>query len=102
MKYKSKMFSMRMNENDYERIKLKAEKASMSVTGFITSSALNKNITVVEGLDKTLSELKAIGRNLNQLTTLCNMGKITALDLSEVKHGFGAVFDYLYDLCERG
>ena len=36
-----------------------------------------------------------IGRNLNQLTTLCNMGKITALDLSEVKQGFGAVFDLL-------
>ena len=31
----------------------------------------------MEGLDKVLSELKAQGRNLNQLTTLANMGKST-------------------------
>ena len=33
----------------------------------------------MEGLDKVLSELKAQGRNLNQLTTLANMGKITVV-----------------------
>ena len=33
----------------------------------------------MEGLDKVLSELKAQGRNLNQLTTLANMGKVTIL-----------------------
>ncbi len=31
----------------------------------------------MEGLDKVLSELKAQGRNLNQLTALANMGKVT-------------------------
>lgn len=30
----------------------------------------------MDGLDKVLSELKAQGRNLNQLTTLSNMGKV--------------------------
>ena len=30
-----------------------------------------------DGLDKVLTELKAQGRNLNQLTTLANMGKST-------------------------
>ena len=33
----------------------------------------------MEGLDKVLSELKAQGRNLNQLTTLANMGKVTVV-----------------------
>ncbi len=31
----------------------------------------------MDGLDKVLTELKAQGRNLNQLTTLANMGKST-------------------------
>ena len=33
----------------------------------------------MDGLDEALSELKAQGRNLNQLTTLANMGRITVL-----------------------
>lgn len=72
------------------------------MTAFITASALGKNITVVDGLDKVLAELKAIGKNLNQLTTLCNMGRITCLDLTEIKSSFGKVFDYLYDRMDRG
>lgn len=98
---KSKMFCMRMSQSDYDSIKRKAEKAKMDMTGYITVAALDKKIVVVDGLDKVLTELKAIGRNLNQLTTLCNMGKIKCLDLTEIKKSYGAVFDYLYDLMDR-
>ncbi len=99
---KEKMFAMRMSQQDYDRIQHKAGQAGMSMTGFLTASALDKKIVVVDGVDKVLGELKAIGRNLNQVTTLCNMGKITCLDLAEIKKGFGTVFDTLYDLMDRG
>ena len=33
----------------------------------------------VDGLEQVLTELKAQGRNLNQLTTLANMGKVTVV-----------------------
>lgn len=99
---KEKMFAMRMSQQDYDRIQHKAGQAGMSMTGFLTASALDKKIVVVDGLDKVLAELKAIGRNLNQVTTLCNMGKITCLDLEEIKKSFGTVFDTLYDLMDRG
>lgn len=99
---KEKMFAMRMSQMDYDRIQHKAGQAGMSMTGFLTASALDKNIVVVDGLDKVLAELKAIGKNLNQLTTLCNMGRITCLDLTEIKSSFGTVFDYLYDRMDRG
>jgi len=99
---KEKMFSMRISQADYNSIKRKAEKAKKNMTDYITQSALNKNIVVFDKLGEILSELKAIGRNLNQLTTLCNMGKIQCLDLTGIKKGFGAVFDYLYDLMDRG
>lgn len=93
---------MRMSQADYDRIQHKAGEAGMSMTGFITASTLNKKIVVVDGLDKVLSELKAIGKNLNQLTILCNMGRIQCLDLKDIKTNFGTVFDYLYDLMDRG
>lgn len=97
---KERMFAMRMSKLDYDCIQHKAEQAGMSMTAFITASALDKNITVVDGLDKVLAELKAIGKNLNQLTILCNMGRITCLDLTEIKSSFGTVFDYLYNRME--
>lgn len=56
---------------------------------------------MVDGLDNATAQLKAIGKNLNHLTLLCNMGKISCPDLGEIKKGFGSVFDYLYDLMDK-
>ena len=78
---KNKLVALRFRENEYNLIKSKADKANMSFTEFVTRSALNKQITVVDGLPEILKEVKAIGRNLNQLTTLCNMGKIICPEL---------------------
>lgn len=98
---KTKMVTMRFRENDYETIKQKADKAKMNFTEFVTRSALNKPVTVINGLDKVLKEQKAIGRNLNQLTMLCNMGKIVCPDLSEMIDQYSAVYDRLNDISGR-
>jgi len=90
---KSKMFCFRLSESDYLRIQSRAEKAKLSMSAYILSTALGKEIIVVDGLEKSLAELKAIGRNLNQLTALCNMGKIQALELAELKSQFGTIVE---------
>jgi len=98
---KSKMFCFRLSEKDYLSIQNKAERAKLNMTAYITTSALQKPIVVIDGLEKVIAELKAIGRNLNQITTLCNMGKIQSAGLAEIKERFGAVFDAIMALCER-
>jgi len=100
MAYKSRMFAFRISEGDYLTIRSKAMKAKLSMTAFITNAALDKKIAVVEGLDETARELKGIGRNLNQLTTLCNMGKIQSLDLSDTKEQLRKVYIALSDTGE--
>lgn len=95
------MVAMRFRENDYETIKKKADKAKMNFTEFVTRSALNKPVTVINGLEKVLKEQKAIGRNLNQLTMLCNMGKIVCPELSEMIDQYSAVYDRLNDISGR-
>ena len=92
---------MRFRESDYETIKKKADKAKMNFTEFVTRSALDKPIIIIDGLDKVLKEQKAIGRNLNQLTMLCNMGKIVCPDLSEMIDRYSAVYDRLNDISGR-
>ena len=56
--------------------------------------ALGKEIVRVDGLDEILAEVKAQGRNLNQLTTLANMGRIQILRSDELIDGYA-------DLCQK-
>ena len=65
----------------------------MTVTDYIVTCALNKEIVRVDGLEEVLTELMAQGRNLNQLTTLANMGRIQVLCSDEL-------MDRYADLCE--
>jgi len=95
------MVAMRFTQNDHAAIKRKADKARMNFTEFMTASALGKSVVMINGLDDVLREQKAIGRNLNQLTTLCNMGKIHAPNLDEVKVGFYSITDKLSELLQR-
>lgn len=92
---------MRFRESDYAAIKNKVEKANMNFTEFVTAAAMNKSITVISGLSGTLKEQKAIGRNINQLTTLCNMGKIVCPDLQELKQQYAEVLATLNDIVWR-
>ena len=78
-KKKTEIITARMTAADKKAIRQCAKAAGMTVTDYLTTCALGKDIVRVDGLDDLLSELKAQGRNLNQLTTLANMGRITVL-----------------------
>lgn len=95
------MIAMRFRENDYMAIKRKAEKANMNFTEFVTAAAMNKPVTVINGLSDVLKEQKAIGRNINQLTMLCNMGKIVCPDLRDLKKQYTDVISALNDIAGR-
>jgi len=51
-------------------------------------------------MQELISELKAIGRNLNQLTTLANMGKVDAVYLAETKAQLSGIYEKLSAICE--
>ena len=76
---KSEIITLRVTPQTKERIRAKAQELSLTVTDCLCLCGLGKKIVRVDGLDQVLSELKAQGRNLNQLTTLANMGKVTIL-----------------------
>ena len=78
-KKKTEISTARMTPADKKAIHQRAKAVGMTVTDYLTTCALGKEIVRVDGLDDLLSELKAQGRNLNQLTTLANMGRITVL-----------------------
>ena len=56
----------------------------MTMTDYIIQCTLGKEIIQVEGLDEILSELKAQGRNINQLATLANMGRVSVVQSEDL------------------
>ena len=97
----SKIFSVRLSEKDYEVIQKKASKANLSMGGYMVTAALGKEIIRIEGLDAVIRELKGIGRNLNQITMLCNTGKIKAIGLTDIKQQFTVANELLESLGRR-
>ena len=95
---KTEIITLRVTPQVKERIRAKARELSLTVTDYLCLCGLGKRIVRVDGLDKMLSELKAQGRNLNQLTTLANMGKITVVYGDRLAESYGQVSEQLRKL----
>ena len=94
-KKKTEIITARMTPTDKNAITQRAKAASMTVTDYLTTCALGKKIVRIDGLDDLLSELKAQGRNLNQLTTLANMGRLSVLRGDELIREYTRLCDAL-------
>ena len=101
MKKKDIKFSTRMAAEDRATIKELAKSANMSMSNYVTSCCLGQQIIIIEGLKEVLKELKAIGNNLNQLVTLAHMGKITAVNLNEVRQLLAEIRTAVCEIAER-
>ena len=95
---KTEIITLRVTPQVKERIRAKAQELSLTVTDYLCLCGLGKKIVQVDSLDQVLSELKAQGRNLNQLTTLANMEKITVVYGDRLAEGYAQVSEQLYQL----
>ncbi len=97
-KLKDKKFAFRVSERDLNQIRIKAKRARLTVTDYLVISALNKEIVVIDGVESLISQMKAVGKNLNQLTTLAHKGRIQAVRLDDVRESFGDIAAAIRDL----
>ena len=95
---KNRKLSIRISEADWQQVHDKAEQANMTLTEYVTACCLGKKIVVIDGLDEVIRQQKAIGRNLNQLTTLANMGKVKTVYLKELTDAYAQVSSLLSGL----
>lgn len=73
---RQKQIVIRATEKEFDQIKAKVKKSKLTQNKYLLKSALDKEITVVEGIKELVIETKRIGVNLNQLTKLANQGKV--------------------------
>ena len=95
---KTEIITLRVTSKTKERIRAQARELGLTVTDYLCYSGLGKEIVRVEGLEQVLSELKAQGRNLNQLTTLANMGRVTVLKGDTLAENYGKIYEQLREL----
>ncbi len=97
-KKKTVIVTARMTPEVKRQLQTRARDANMTLTNYLIICGLGQEITRIEGLDDLLSELKAQGRNLNQLTTLANMGRITVLRGDDLIQAYSKLCDTLNTL----
>ena len=98
---KNRKLSIRISDADWQQFHENADQADMTLTEYITDCCLGKQIVVIDGLDEVIRQQKAIGRNLNQLTTLANMGRVKAVYLQELTEAYISVSSLLSDILKR-
>lgn len=91
-------FKFRIASSDLEKIKSKAAKANMSVSAYIISSALKKDIIIIDDIQEFTRQLYKVGNNLNQLTVLCHQGRVTNPNLSAINKLLQDIYKYLINI----
>lgn len=99
---KTKRVTVRFTEAEYRDICKKAKQANMKLSSFISLCLRKGGVTVITDLNDITAQLRKIGNNLNQLVTLCNMGKLTTLSLSDVRDELTAIKKSLVDRLNTG
>ena len=97
---KSERFNIRMTPQEKAAIISRAKRAGRTTSEFMIDTALNRKIIVIDSLPAMVREMKALGRNLNQLTILCNMGKVQAVKLDEFEETLADIHGELRKLTE--
>ena len=90
---KSEIITLWVTPRTKETIQERAKAAGLTVTDYLCYSGLGKEIVRVEGLEQVLSELKAQGRSLNQLTTLANMGRGAVVKGDALAENYGKIYE---------
>lgn len=98
---KDKKMSIRISEENLVLIHKKAIKAKLTFTDYVTRASLGKQIVMIDGLEEIIREQKAIGRNLNQLTLLANMGRVDVVNLTTFTKRYAELNATLTELLER-
>ena len=99
---RNKQIVIRATEKEFEQIKKNVERSKLTQNKYLIQSALEKEITVIDGLRELIIETKRIGVNLNQLTKLANQGRVDCKgELKEINRELVEVWQSLRQLTQK-
>lgn len=98
---KERFIGFRVTNVEYNQIERKAKKAKMNISQYVSLQALERDITIYEGLKEHTHQLSKIGSNLNQALILTHQGKLTTIDIMPIKKEIHAIWQLLNSLTEE-
>lgn len=100
---KDAQICLRLTKLQKEKILAKASQVNMNITDYMVNVGIKRKITItnIPDLYDVKIELKMIGNNLNQLTRLCNEGKINAIGLEDLKSEVSKIWQLLNLLTQK-
>ena len=99
---KDTVFSIRISSENLDEIRRRAKQARLSQSDYVVRCCLGKPVIVIEALREFLSELRAIGSNLNRLVVLANMERITLVHLDGVENALAQLGAAVSEAVARG
>lgn len=98
---KTEYIKLRVSSIEHQLIKDKAKAAKLNKSKFILKAVHQQPIIVIEGLKDVAYQLRKIGTNINQLSTLANQRQIIALELEDTKKELHHIWQSLNSLIEK-
>ena len=73
----------------------------MTISEFVRAATMDQDVTVVEGLDDLIRELRRQGNNLNQLTVMARQGRVGLVDMEPLMEVYERTWQTLNSLLSR-
>ena len=100
---RNQMIAFRVTPAEAKKIREKVRQSGLSQQEYLLQASLKQPILVIHELKPILTELRAWGRNLNQLTVLAHTGHIQTVYLNELTEALGKTYEALNGLlAEKG
>ena len=100
---RNQVIAFRVTPAEAKKLREKVRQSGLSQQEYLLRAALEQQILVIHELKPILTELRAWGRNLNQLTVLAHTGHVQTVYLNELTEALGKTYEVLNGLLtEKG
>ena len=100
---RNQVIAFRVTPAEAKKIREKVRQSGLSQQEYLLRAALEQQILVIHELKPILTELRAWGKNLNQLTVLAHTGHVQTVYLNELTEVLGKTYEALNGLLtEKG
>ena len=95
---RNQAIAFRVTPAEAKKIREKVRRSGLSQQEYLLRAALEQQILVIHELKPILTELRAWGKNLNQLTVLAHTGHVQTVYLNELTEALGKTYEALNGL----